>query len=100
MIYLALQLVRGTANDVATAAGELLPHLFTRSRLRRIKTGWLFSVTLLQTFTRLPIKKYDALCCPDFPPRELGAIERSAPQRWAISSKFQIQSFKNLEFET
>jgi len=26
-----LQPARGTANDVATIAGELLPHLFTRS---------------------------------------------------------------------
>ena len=32
MIYLALQPIRGTAGDVATATGELLPHLFTRSR--------------------------------------------------------------------
>ena len=90
MIYLALQLVRGTAGDVATATGELLPHLFTRSRLRCIKTRWSFSVTLLQAFTRLPVKKHDALCCPDFPPRLLGAIERSARQRWENSLKLRV----------
>lgn len=34
VIYLALQPMRGTAPDVATRTGELLPRLFTRSTLR------------------------------------------------------------------
>ena len=85
VIYLALQRVSGTADDVATVTGELLLHLFTRSRSRHVETRWSFSVTILQAFARLPVKKYDALCCPDFPLSRFPgtAIERSAPQRWS-----------------
>jgi hypothetical protein len=92
MIYLALQPIRGTAGDVATTTGELLPHLFTRSQLRRIKTRWSFSVTLLQAFTRLPVKKHGALCCPDFPPSRIlrRAIERSARQRYEYHIRIQV----------
>ena len=38
-----------------------------------------FSVTLLYPHGYLPVRKYGALCCPDFPPSHIGtAIERSA----------------------
>ena len=67
-IYMALQPVRRTAPDIAAGTGALLPHLFTRSPLRYIKTRWSFSVTLLSPFKDLPAKKHGALRCPDFPP--------------------------------
>jgi hypothetical protein len=67
-IYLVLQPMRRTASDVATRTGALLPHLFT---LTPPAAGRLFSVTLLQAFTRLPVRKHSALCCPDFPHRFL-----------------------------
>ena len=65
----------------------LLPHLFTLSCpggyvFQHSCDRWSFSVTLLQAFTRLPVRKHGALCCPDFPPRRnrnsCAAIERSA----------------------
>jgi len=48
--------------------GELLPHLFTFSSASQ---GSLFSAALAVLkqllVAALPVKKYDALCCPDFP---------------------------------
>ena len=62
-VYMTLQPIRRTASRIATGPGELLPHLFTLTgRVRR-----LFSVTLLYPHGQLPVKKYGALCCPDFP---------------------------------
>ena len=75
---MALQPVRRTADDVATITGALLPHLFTRSPLRRIKTRWSFSVTLLSPFKDLPAKKHGALCCPDFPHPEYSGRDKAA----------------------
>jgi len=67
--------MRRTANHVAMTTGRLLPHLFT---LTPIFTGAVFSVTLLRTYARLPVRKHGALYCPDFPPRRTGAIEQPA----------------------
>ena len=62
-VYMTLQPIRRTASYIAIRPGELLPHLFTLTgRVRR-----LFSVTLLYPHGQLPVKKYGALCCPDFP---------------------------------
>ena len=96
VIYLVLQPIRGTADCVATTTGELLPRLFTRSRSRHVETRWSFSVTLLQAFARLPLKKHGALRCPDFPlSRLLGtAIERSALQRCQNCSDIQTNEIK------
>ena len=60
---MVLQLVRRTATPIARDTGELLPHLFTLVP----RTERLFSVTLLPPLGDLPVKKHDALCCPDFP---------------------------------
>ena len=65
LIYMTLQPIRRTAPLVAKRDGELLPRLFTLtggSPLRRF-----FSVTLLKPCGLLPVRKYGALCCPDFP---------------------------------
>ncbi|MDH6355204.1 hypothetical protein M2132_001541 [Dysgonomonas sp. PH5-45] len=43
-VYMVLQPARGTAHDIATATGGLLPRLFTLTRL--FPHGRLFSVTL------------------------------------------------------
>jgi hypothetical protein len=61
---MVLQHTRRTANHVAMATGGLLPHLFTLT----LQAGRLFSVTLLYPYEYLPVRKRDALCCPDFPP--------------------------------
>ena len=87
------------ASEITFETGELLPHLFTFSPNVR---GSLFSVALsvpdpdpdkFLSFDRqdreegLPVRKYDALCCPDFPPRVFyltirpGVIGRLALQR-------------------
>ena len=65
-VYLALQPMRRTADYVAIITGGLLPHLFT---LTTDEPKRLFSVTLLQVYTRLPVRKHGVLCCPDFPLR-------------------------------
>ena len=95
---MALQPKKSTADCVATTTGELLPRLFTRSRSRHVETRWSFSVTLLQAFARLPVKKHGALCCPDFPlSRLLGtAIERSALQRCQNCSDMQTNEIATL----
>ena len=64
-VYLALQPIRRTARDIAVASGGLLPRLFTLTVSRKRRR--LFSVTLLCPFRQLSVKKYGALCCPDFP---------------------------------
>lgn len=77
--YLAFQLLRFTARHVAIPGRALLPHVFT---LTGIAAGGLFSVALAVAHPewRLPVRKQDALCCPDFPPRRktYGAAERFA----------------------
>ena len=79
--------MRRTANHVAMTTGRLLPHLFT---LTPIFTGAVFSVTLLRTYARLPVRKHGALYCPDFPPRRTGAIEQPA--------KLQIYKINQISF--
>ena len=77
--YLVFQLLRFTAIPVARESRELLPHVFT---LTPITQGGIFSVALaVAGCRRLPVRKQDALCCPDFPlPNKApGAIERFAP---------------------
>ena len=79
--YLVFQLLRFTAITVTRKGRELLPHVFTLTPTSR---GGIFSVALaVAGCRRLPVRKQDALCCPDFPPpRRIGAaIERFAVQR-------------------
>jgi len=57
---------------------ELLPRVFTLTPLKR---SGLFSVALSVPgdYQDLPVRKRDALCCPDFPPHnKCEAIERLA----------------------
>ncbi len=69
-VYMVFQPIRCTAHNVAIMTGKLLPHLFTLFRTFAFATtGWLFSVTLLYPHGYLPVRKYGALCCPDFPLR-------------------------------
>ncbi len=63
-VYMVFQPIRCTASCVTTGTGELLPHLFT---LIPTGSGRLFSVALLYPHGYLPVRKYGALCCPDFP---------------------------------
>ena len=63
--YLVFQLLRFTAIPVTRKSRELLPHVFTL--IRQLADG-LFSVALaVAGCRRLPVRKQDALCCPDFP---------------------------------
>ncbi len=43
----------------------------------------LFSVTLLHSHPRLPVKKYGALCCPDFPHTDKFGERRNARLHYA-----------------
>lgn len=81
-VYMILQPIRCTATIVTNSTGGLLPHLFTltpnpqaldflsirRGNKAKVFMERLFSVTLLCSREQLPVKKYGALCCPDFPP--------------------------------
>lgn len=69
LVYLVFQLVRFTLPTTITCgAVMLLPRHFT---LTFVAKGGIFSVVLavLQNFgfASLPVRKYDALCCSDFP---------------------------------
>ena len=80
LAYLVFQLPGFTNLAITSKARELLPHVFTLSQLA---PGGIFSVALsvVQVFNPkpLPVRKRDALRCPDFPPRcEIGAIEQFA----------------------
>jgi len=84
-VYVILQPIRRTASRVTTKPGELLPHLFTltpttfpvpllarhplqrREIIGKCYSERLFSVTLLCPYKQLPVRKYGALRCPDFP---------------------------------
>ena len=80
--YLVFQLLRFTAIPVARESRELLPHVFTLTPTGR---GGIFSVALaVAGCRRLPVRKQDTLCCPDFPLTPIvsaQAIERFARQR-------------------
>jgi len=78
---LVFQLLRFTAIPIARKSRELLPHVFTLTL-----AGGIFSVALaVARCGRLPVRKQDALCCPDFPhPNKPGAIERFAGTKIGI----------------
>jgi len=81
--YLVFQLLRFTANTVTCTCRELLPHVFTLTRLGAVYFLWHW---LSPAAGRLPVKKQDALCCPDFPPPGLSqaAIEHFAGTKIGI----------------
>jgi len=76
-IYLAFQLLGFTAIPVTRKSRELLPHVFTFSPNTR---GSLFSVALSVPGPfqdqALPVRKQDALYCPDFPLSQLKSGQR------------------------
>ncbi len=61
---MALQLTGRTAPLVAKRTGELLPHLLTLTPDCR---GGCFLLRSPYPHGHLPVRKRDALCCPDFP---------------------------------
>ena len=78
--YLVFQLLRFTAIPVARKSRELLPHVFTLAHpLASGQAVYFLWHFLSPAERRLPVRKQDALCCPDFPPPpEAEAIERFA----------------------
>lgn len=67
--YLVFQLLRFTAIPVTRKSREPLPHVFTLTRAGKPASGGIFSVALaVAGCRRLPVRKQDALRCPDFPP--------------------------------
>ncbi len=62
--------------------------------------GGLFSVALAvhwpSPVKALPVRKYGALCCPDFPPQSFGAARRLAHCKvrefWGFGRKSKLQS--------
>ena len=89
-VYLSLQPIRHAARDITIASGGLLPHLFTLTPVWRR----LFSVTLLYRYRQLPVKKYGALCCPDFPhtPHAWVSDEMSALLLRCKDSYFRVKN--------
>ena len=71
-----------------------------------ISKGGLFSVALAVPWPSpvkaLPVRKYGALCCPDFPPWINRAARRLAPCKvrefWGIGLKSQMQSEDSPKF--
>ena len=67
-VYMNFQLPKCTACRVTTVTGGLLPHLLTLTGVRcETLRRRLFSSARVRLHRRLPIKKRNALCCPDFP---------------------------------
>ena len=62
-LYLDLQPIRFAPAECRHPPRELLPHVFTRT----LAGGIFFCGTVCYTCVYLPVKKYGALCCPDFP---------------------------------
>ncbi len=77
-------------------AGELLPHLLTLTLLRER----FFSSTRLSPRGLLPIKKRDALRCPDFPHAPQGAqatdwLTATISQKYIFLSDFWANPLEN-----
>ncbi len=64
--YLVFQLLRFTAGMITHTRRELLPHVFTLTL--QSKAVYFLWHWLSPAARRLPVRKQDALCCPDFPP--------------------------------
>ena len=62
-LYLDLQPIRFTSSECHHPTRELLPRVFTLTP----KGGIFFCGTVCCPCGHLPVKKYGALCCPDFP---------------------------------
>lgn len=62
-LYLDLQPVWFTSPSCRHAMRELLPHVFTLTPFEAVY----FCGTGSSPYGPLPVKKYGALCCPDFP---------------------------------
>ncbi len=90
-VYMALQPIRRAACRVTTTSGGLLPHLFTIAPVTRKLLRLLFSVTLLCRCRQLTVRKYGALCCPDFP---LAAPEINLHQQATQASCYRRQRYK------
>ena len=62
-LYLDLQPIRFAPTECRHPPREPLPHVFTLT----LAGGIFFCGTVCYTRVYLPVKKYGALCCPDFP---------------------------------
>ena len=62
-LYLDLQPIRFAPAECRHPPREPLPHVFTLT----LAGGIFFCGTVCYTRVYLPVKKYGALCCPDFP---------------------------------
>lgn len=72
LVYMTFPLIMRTATQYHYRFGGLLPRLFTLTRHSTESTGGYF---LLRSSAsrQLPVRKYDALCGPDFPLVQLTA---------------------------
>ena len=90
-VYLALQLISCAARNVTISPGELLPRLFTLTdRTIEISPAVIFCHIQLCPRKQLPVRKYDTLCCPDFPPAAMRGKRQAAilpyVQRYQLKS--------------
>src|SRR5664279_3266075 len=93
---MVFQPIRFTPPAVACTDRELLPRVFTLTPPRTRGGGnflWhCLSLRLLYPES-LPVRKYGALCCPDFPPRQRRGDRTNCC--WRKGTKFP-QGFKIL----
>ena len=81
LAYLVFQLPGFTTLPIARKNRELLPHVFNLTCAKAIGGMFSAALSIIQVFIPepLPVRKRDALFCPDFPLRnEFAAIERLA----------------------
>ena len=83
-------------HDVAILQRELLPHIFTLTP-RQAQSGYFLWHWLFAVAGNLPVRKYGALCCPDFPHPAHGKARQNETivvivnlELWAKIRKFFI----------
>jgi len=67
------------ASDVTARTGELLPHPFTLTLLRRSEVGGFLSVALSLGSPPVPVKNHPVLWSPDFPPPGINRAAITCP---------------------
>ena len=101
--YLVLQPIRFTPPGCHHPVRELLPHVFTLTcretfRETSLQQAVIFCGTCCYPFGHLPVGKYGALCCPDFPRAGFPGARQSLSsrrQRYGINTEWGM---RNAEF--
>ncbi len=92
LAYLVFQLPGFTNLAITNKARELLPHVFTLIPIQDQDGIFSVALSVIQVFNPkpLPVRKRDALCCPDFPPQ----LQAAAIERFAFEAKVSFLLIK------